>query len=240
MGVANGAGSYVDGSLRPVGNVNEFTLNPTQQFYEHVENETGKQFIDLRIQNRTMANISISFESMIKENLRDLLKATLSTVTGAAVTAEEHTAGGPGTAIRLANLNVTTWTSLTDGTTPYERGTDYIITPPSNIVYFPTGSTIAADDVVEANYTAGNSTIVNAFKGTEQDYYMLFDGIDKVSNERFTLELFKVSIDPATGIQLIGDEVIRTPVNAMVLYEAAADTTDAPYGGFFRWGQAAA
>ena len=243
MGVAHGAGSYVDGSLRPVGNVNEFTLNPTQQFYEHVENETGKQFVDLRIQNRTMANISISFESMIKENLRDLLKATITTVIGAAVTAEAHVAGGPGTAIKLDNLNVATWTSLTDdAATPvaYTRGTDYIINPPSNIVYFPAGSTIAADDPVEANYTAGNSTLVNAFKGTEQDYYMLFDGIDKVSNERFTLELFKVSIDPATGIQLIGDEVIRTPVNAMVLYEAAADTTDAPYGGFFRWGQAAA
>lgn len=240
MGIADGAGGFTAGTLRPVGNVNEFTLNPTEQFYEHNENETGKQYMDLRISNRIMATASISFESLVKENLRDLLQATITTVTGAAVTAESHTAGGPGTAIKLANLNVTTWTSLTDGTTSYTRGTDYIITPPSNIVYFPTGSTVANTDVVEANYTAGNSTIVNAFRELDRYYYLLFDGIDKVSNERFQLEMFKVSLDPATGIQLITDEVIRTSVNSTLLYEPAMDTTDKPYGGFFRWGQAAA
>jgi len=239
MGPSNGLGGYT--SLRPVGNVNEFTLNPTEEFYDHIENETGKQFTDLSISNRTMCTISISFESLVKENLRDLLKATITTVAGATVTNEEHTAGGPGTALVLKQANITTFTSLTDDAAtpvPYTAGTDYIVRPPSNVINIPIGSTIGVGDVVEANYVAGSSTVVNAFKGTVNEYYMLFDGIDKVSKERFTLELFRARIEPATGLQLIGDEIIRAPINAMVLYDPTQDTTAKPFGGFFRWSQA--
>lgn len=223
-------------SLRPVGNVPQLQLSTSKNFTDHMENETGDNRIDLRISTQTMVTATMTLENINKENLMLAFNGSTTAVSGATVSAESRTAY-KGRAFPLAKANITSFTSLTSdpaGTT-YVAGTDYVITPPSNIVFIPTTSAIADAAAVLANYVAGASEIVNAFNATSEDFYLYFDGLNTVDSKKpVIVELFKCSFDPAAQTDLIGDNLVSLELQTTVLYDALNDSATADFGGFFR------
>lgn len=229
-------------SLRPVGNVPQLALSIQKNRTDHMESQSGDKRIDLRIDTGLNVTASMTLENIDKENLLLAFDGSTTTVAGATVTAESHV-GYKGRAFALDKANITTFTSLTSdpsGTT-HVAGTDYIITPPSNIVFIPTTSAIDDADPLLANYVAGSSEVVYAFNQTPTDKYLFFDGLNTVDSKKpVIVELFKCSIDPAAQTQLIADDLISLELNMTLLYDTLNDTTGADSGGFFRVTQTAA
>jgi hypothetical protein len=207
-----------------------------------MENESGDKRIDLRIDTGLNVTASMTLENINKENLLLAFDGSTTTVSGATVTAEAHVAY-KGRAFPLNKANITAFTSLTPDPagTAYTAGSDYIITPPSNIIYIPPTSTIDDADPVLANYTCGSSEVVYAFNSAPTDKYLFFDGLNTVDTKKpVIVELFKCSIDPAAQTALIADDLINLELSMTVLYDTLNDKSGADFGGFFQVTQTAA
>ena len=227
-------------SLRFVGNVSDLSISTTQNKQDHQESYTGERRTDLRMVTTTNVTISMTLENTVKENWQLAFKGSYVAQSGSTVTNESHTAPAVDNYFALDKKYITTMTSITSdpaGTT-YVAGTDYIATPPSNLIYVPSGSSMAGDAIL-ANYTCGAAEVVSAFNATNSEYYLYFDGLNTVdSNKPVVVEVFKVDLDPAQQTALISDNLVQFQLQGTALYDVANDTTGADFGGFFKVTQA--
>lgn len=110
-----------------MGNCPELTLSPTIERIEHEESRTGRNFKDAYIERMTRVTGTMTLESITKENLVRYFYGTTTAVAGATVS-NEVVNGYKGKEMPLEQMNITTFTSLTDaaGTTTYTKdpGTD--------------------------------------------------------------------------------------------------------------------
>lgn len=231
--------SGTNSSLRHVGNVTEIMLNTQQSFTDHKEAQTGERRIDLRINTQTTVTGTIMLESTVKENWQLALKASAVDAIGATVTAEKGTApaAGGGNGFALARKNISSITAITSDpvATTYVAGTDYVASPPSNVIMVPTGSTLAAKPFL-ANYVCGSSEVIGVFNANPLDYYLYFDGLNTVENKNpVVVEVFKCNFDSAAQIALISDNLTGFSLNFTALYDVKFDTPGAvDDGGYFR------
>ena len=110
-----------------MGNCPELTLSPTIERIEHEESRTGRNFKDAYIERMTQVTGTMTLESIAKENLIRYFYGTTTAVAGATVS-NEVVNGYKGKEMPLEQMNLTSFTSLTDaaGTTNYTKdpGTD--------------------------------------------------------------------------------------------------------------------
>jgi len=110
-----------------MGNCPALVLNPTVERIEHQESRTGRNFKDAYIERMTQVTGTMTLESTAKENLIRYFYGTTTTVAGATVS-NEVIKGYKGKEMPLEQMNITTFTSLTNaaGTTTYTKdpGTD--------------------------------------------------------------------------------------------------------------------
>jgi hypothetical protein len=228
--------SLATNSYFNVGNVKELLVQTVENYTNHSETATGEKRIDLRIKTTTEVTSTITLESTRKENWAVALKAGLSAVAGATVSAEAITAPAVGNYFSLKNKNITSITSITSspaGTT-YVAGTDYIVSPLSGMIYVPAASALAGLPIL-ANYVAGAVDVISAFGATAKNYYLYFDGLNTVDSKvPVVVELFKVQFDSLAVLSLISDNLTEFQMKANALYDATYDTIAVPAGGFFR------
>lgn len=222
--------------LRFMGNVPELMLGTNQQKQAHQESYTGDRRTDLRMTTATTVTMQFTMEDVMKENWQVALKASAAAQAGATVTNESHTAPAVGGYFALAKKNITALTSLTSdpaGTT-YTAGTAYVASPPSNVIYVPSGSTMAGAAIL-ANYTCGAADVIGAFNATDADLYFYFDGLNTVDgNAPVVIEMFKANLDSASQVALISDNLVNLQVSGELLYDTSNDTTGADFGGYFK------
>ena len=214
-----------------LGDASELTLDPSQEFVEHQEHQSGDGRKDVKVPRMTTMTGNIVLDNTGAANLRDFLRGKLSTVSSATVSEEAHTAPAVGKAFLLDSEIVTTLTSITSdpaGTT-FEAGTDYVAD--GRVIYVPTGSTMA-DTAILANYTSGNATKVDLFGENFKEYYLYFNGYNTINKKRISVELFKVSFDPATLGNLLGDEILQMTAGFEVLFEELQASSNDTLGGF--------
>ena len=211
--------------LRFVGNVSDLQITTQQQKTDHQESYTGERRTDLRMVTQTSVTLSITLEDTQKQNWQLALKASTAAQAGATVSAESHTAPLAGEYFPLAKKNITSITSITSdpaGTT-FVAGTDYVATPPSNLIYVPTGSALVSDPIL-VNYVAGAADVIFTFNATDTDYYLYFDGLNTVDSDApVVIEIFKVNFDSAGQMALISDNLFNFQLNATALYDTAND-----------------
>ena len=192
-----------------IGNVSECMLNPQTEKIEHTESQTGNNSVDKVIERGLKVEMSITMDSIASKNLARLVFGKVTTDAGTTITSEVHNAY-VGKYLTLNNINVQTFTSLTDvgGATTYTAGTDYeVIDLASGTILILDGGAITEGQEVEANYATGDSEIVSAFSSTNTEYWLRFNGLNTAENHNpVVIDCFKVRFAPADDIPLINDE----------------------------------
>lgn len=232
------------GGFRFLGNVPMLKVGLTTQEVKHQESYTGQQLTDLKIETSKEATINIQLESFDKDNLALALFGTSTLIAGATVSGETLI-GYVGKTTPLANINLTTFTSLTNagGTTTYVLGTDYTVNLATGSISIPrTGSTITDGSSLRANYVCGNSEKVSAFTKVNKEYWLRFEGLNTAeSNNPVVLDMYRTRFMPTKELSLIMNDqnLSSLELDGEILYDAKQPDTTAD-GRFFRERQLAA
>lgn len=117
-------------NLLPVGNVSALSISLETSVLEHKESQTGSRGIDLRLTTETNANLTMTMENFIAENLKIALRGSVTNEVAGSVTGEAvYAAPGyvsPLDKIKVSNVVVkdatdtTTLTAYTNDSTPYD------------------------------------------------------------------------------------------------------------------------
>ncbi len=195
--------------LEFIGNVSELMLNPQTEKIEHTESQTGNNSVDKVIERALKVEMSMTIDSMASNNLARMVFGTVTTDAAATITAEAHKAY-VGKYLILDNINVQTFTSLTDvgATTTYVAGTDYeVIDLAAGTILILQGGAITEGQDVEANYATGDSEVVSAFSKPNVEYWLRFNGLNTAENNNpVVIDCFKVRFAPADDVPIINDD----------------------------------
>ena len=220
-----------------LGNVSALQLTTEQADVQHKESYTGLNLTDKVIATAQSANANFTVEEFTRQNLTYFLFGTGSTVSAATVTSETVIAKLGGF-VPVANINITTWTSLVLGSAPntvYVNGTDYTINLSTGMIYFPPTSTITDGASLRANYASGAIERVSGFTGNQNPtYWLRFDGLNQAEdNKPVIIDIYNFRPKPVGSVGLITDEFSQLEIEGMALYEDRMpdNTTD---GRFFR------
>lgn len=220
-----------------LGNIPSLTINFDVDVVEHNESHTGDRSPDLRVENRKNISGTIIFEEWNRLNLDKILYAKTNAITNASVTEEEHNAK-VGYSFPLNNINIASFTSLTDdgATTTYVNGTDYSINLKSGMITIPSSSSIPDDSIVEANYSFGEHFDVKPYSKDNFDRWLRFDGLNSANdNQPVVIDIVRSRFMPPNNMDLIGDEMSQLECEFGTLYENLLDVVGGDYeGGLMR------
>lgn len=227
------------GGFRFLGNVPSLRISTTTQQVKHQESYTGQGLTDLVIETTKEAQLMLTLEDFDRDNLAFALFGTPTTVAGATVS-NEAVIAQPGRHVPLANINLTSFTSLSSGATTYVQGTDYTVNLKSGMVSFPTGSAIAAGASVQASYVCGSHEKISAFTKTNKEYWLRFDGLNTAEGDSpVVIDCYRVRFMPQKEWNLIGNELSTMELDGDILFDSKQPNTTAD-GRFFRERQVAA
>jgi hypothetical protein len=221
-------------SLKWLGNVTNLTLGVDQTFQEHQESYTGQSNVDLRFRTKNMVNVDMTLDSTIAANWALALKGTVATAAAGTVTSETLVAPPLGDFVPLSKKIVSpVGLSVTGagGTPTYVAGTDYNLEP-SNLIQVPaSGSAITAALPLRANYSFLAAETIRPLLAPETNIFLQFSGLNTVENNNpVVIEVFKLSLNAATQLALITENLVEFQMTGMALY----DPLNAADGGFFR------
>ncbi len=148
-------------NLLPVGNVSALSIAIDTSVLEHKESQTGARGIDLRLTTETNANLTMTMENFIAENMKIALRGSVTNDAAGSVTGEVVKIG-PGTVAPLEyikvssvvvddNTGTTALTLYTDDSTPY----DYKLNADAGSIELNDGSIVGHD----ALFTTGTETV---------------------------------------------------------------------------------
>lgn len=218
-----------------VGNVTALTLALEVGSVDHFESHTGQSLQDVMIETTKKATGTMTMEDYNTEVLARFMYGTETQIAAATVTAETVIAK-LGQSQALANIGITTWTSLTNsaGTTTYTEGTDYTLDRRTGMVKFLSGGTITQDQSLRANYAFGKTQKASAFTSPNSPIILRFNGLNTVeADSPVVIDVYKFRFTPLSQLPLIGNEISNFEVRGTALYDdqRADSTAD---GRFFR------
>lgn len=220
-----------------LGNVPSLNLSTEQADVQHKESYTGLNLTDKVVATAQSANATFTVEEFTRGNLTYFLFGTSSSISAATVT-NETVIAKLGGFVPVANINITTWTSLVLGSAPatvYVNGTDYTVNLSTGMIYFPPTSTIADGASLRASYASGAVERVSGFTGNQNPtYWLRFDGLNQAEdNKPVIIDIYNFRPKPVGSVSLISDEFSQLEIEGMALYEDRMpdNTTD---GRFFR------
>jgi hypothetical protein len=196
--------------LEFIGNVTELMLNPKTEKIEHMESQTGYNSVDKVIERALKVELSMTTDSMTRQNLDRLLFGKTTVSSASTVTNEVQTAYA-GKLLTLDNIRINTFTSLTPaaGGTPYVLGTDYeIVDLAAGMIKALVGGAISAlGTSVRANYSTGVTETVAAFGSPNTEYWLRFNGLNSAEDDNpVVVDCFKVRFAPTSDLPLIGND----------------------------------
>lgn len=226
------------GGFRFLGNVPTLRISTTVQQIKHTESYTGQQLTDLVIETTKEAQLMMTLEYFDAQNLAFALYGTPTVIAGATVT-NEAVIAQPGRHVPLANINLTSFTTLVAGATTYVQGTDYVVNLKSGMLSFPVTGSIAAGTTVQASYVCGNIEKVSAFTRTNREFWLRFDGLNTAENDNpVVIDCYRVRFMPQKQWDLIGNELSSMELDGDILFDSKQPNT-AENGRFFRQRQVA-
>lgn len=208
-----------------MGNVPQLKISTDTEETTHTESHTGEQLEDFSLFTQKKCSVMFTLEEFNRDNLALALQGTKTNIGLATVTAEAHQAN-IGRSFVLDRANILSFTSLTGvgGSPTYVEGTDYTVNLASGVVTIPaTGSAIANNANVLANYSAGNSYKVSTFTAPRIPYWLFFEGLNTADTKKPVLiDLFKVNLKPQKEWELIQNDnkISSLDLEGKVLYDA--------------------
>ena len=217
--------------LTHIGNVAELSLSFAVETLEHKESMSGQDLTDVSIATSKSGEISLTAEELIKETFAIALNGTYSDVTGSTVASGEALCSAPvvGKTYIFAHPDVSAVT-LTHGGTAIGAG-KYTLNAKHGSVVFTDVTGLTGD--VTAGYTYAAYKKVTMFTADDTDYWLRLEGLNKVSNERVVVDLYKIRLNPTDGMAFINDELGSAPIKGKVLADTLKDA-DGALGQFGR------
>lgn len=88
---------------------------------------------------------------------------------------------------------------------------------------------------LEADYTFADPASVSMLSAAQKEYAVMFEGINKTnSNDKCSIELYKVRFDPAQNLDFMSDELQVLELTGTVLADEFRETSDTEFGQFGR------
>jgi hypothetical protein len=191
---------------------------------EHRESTSGRQSVDLIIDNVLSGNIKMRLEDFSKENLALASFGTASIITAGTATSEPIVAK-LGYSVPLKNINLTEFTSLKiqNGIIQTIAATgNYSVNLNSGMITFeatPASSALVNNATCLCTYTYGSHKKITGFTETRKHYYLRFNGLNTVdSDQPVIIEVFKVTFNPMTELSLINTELSTMDIEGDMLY----------------------
>jgi len=215
-------------NLRWVGNCPEAKVGLELTTIEHKESWSGQNLTDARMDTEKKASLSLTLESIQKENLQLCFRATIATVAaGGAITGE--VLGGGVSTLAVGDLLRFTKRAATAVTIKDSTGTPKTLVAGTNYRLNATAGAIEILDLttggpfvgpLKADYTPGATTEMGLFTQGSVPYYFFIEGLNTAdSNNPVLIDLYKVLIDPAKQLDLITDDYAKFPIEGSVLMD---------------------
>lgn len=227
LGLRNASGK--SDSLSFLGAVSEFTFSPKEESITHKDPTIPTRPEDDLIQTGVMADLTIILDDTSTENTALAFQGSISTTAGGTITDESHTAPSAGSYFELNRQFVGAVTSISPDPsgTAYVANTDYVANPPSNLIYVPTGSAMAGDEIL-VDYTALSQDVIHGFNSDVLYYYLRYEGINSFNMEPVAQNFYKVRFPPVAQTELISTNYQKYSLTGKCFY----DSLNAASGGF--------
>lgn len=199
-----------------VGDVSGFTLNTSQTFFEDQESMTGLRSTVVRIPTAQTYTFSMDMKNIDKDNLALAFQGGATSSTGATVTGEAINAR-PGERSFVKKVNISS-VVVKKGATTLVAGTDYNVDAAYGAIDFILGTNIiAGNNAVTVDYTYATQTSVQGMTVGQLDYAIRFEGKSRFDDKPVVMNLFRVSMDLAASLQMIGTAATILTVGGLVL-----------------------
>ena len=213
-------------NLRSLCNVDAFELSVDIEKFEHKEKCSGKRAIDLTIVQERNVTFTMTLENVAAKNLAMALWGTDSVVAAADVTDEVVTIAELDTPFPLAHINLSTDSSKVpviqdDGdSTTYTANTDYTIDSKNGTITALSGGSIALGDDIHVDYSTLGYANVEAMTETSLERYFRFHGINTIDDTPMIVDLYRVSVDPVSSMEILNEEIMQLEITGNVLLDS--------------------
>jgi hypothetical protein len=193
----------------------------------------GSQSVAKAVRPSEVPSFVLTMDEYLPDNLASVIYGQTTAVVGTTIT-NEVIVGFPGKSMPLANISLSSFTSLTNagGTITYVRDTDYTIDLPTGMITF--GSVITNAQSLRASYVFKAHTKVGAGTTAPPYLWLRLNGVNTADNNNpVVVDVFKVRFYPVDALNLISDGLDVLSIRGRIFYDRAqADNlTD---GRFFR------
>lgn len=157
------------------------------------ESHSGSRGLAATMKTKRTLNVNLNLRQLNTENAALAMDGQTVEVTTGTITGEAVGDVTPGSVIAL-DYGAVSSLVINAGGSALTLNTDYTVNTSTGVVTFLTAQT-----AVTADYSYAAQSIVVAFSGTSQDYYLIFDGINTVDGTSMKCrgEVHNVSFDPS-------------------------------------------
>ncbi len=214
--------------FRPVGNVSALTLAVETTEFEHKESCTGARAIDLVIVQEIDATLTVTMESLDRENLAIALFGTSSAIAAASVV-DEGVIAFHDLWVPLAHIDVSAVVvTNTGGAITYVEDVDYFCNNKAGSLFILSTGAITDTQVLEVDYDfAAQDDVQAVTTSTGSILYGRFEGLNTAldPNSSMVVNAFKIQVQPLAELALINDEVAQMEVEMKVLSDPLQTST---------------
>ena len=222
------------GPLRWLLDVSKADISLSSEVKKIKENYSGKKMTGKTVNVGAEGTFSFTLDELSPENQALALRGTATKIPAGSVTGEQLPAGlKAGDRIKLKNITVSNVVITDSAVTPATL-------PPANYKVDPDYGTAEFSDVgsltqpFKAAYSHGAFDSVPMFTSSQKELFVLFEGVNLAEgNEKFVVELYKVSPDVLKDLSLIGDDFAGMSITAEIL----ADRSKPEDGELGRFGR---
>ena len=214
-----------------VGNVPDLKVSLSVETLEHQESQSGQRLTDLQLIKTKKGEFACTLEELIQTNLELSLYGSTTTVTSGTVTDEPVIATAElGKLYLLGKQNVSSVIIKAGATTV--SNTKYTVNAKHGSIQFTdiTGVTGA----ITASYSYGASSATAMFTQPLPERWVRFEGLNTAdANKEVVIDLYRVAINPAKDLSVIGTELMKFELSGQVL----ADLTKPAAGALGQFGR---
>lgn len=220
LGKRDTSGNVIE--LNFMGNVPEFEINLSVDKTEHIEDFTGERTTDSVLIKAKKADISLSSEELLLENLSLGLYGVSSDIAAGTVTdwAFPITAAAGATGLLPHQMISSLVLKDSTPTTPQtlEAGVDYEADLTYGSVKFLDVTDLTQP--IKASYSHGKVAKMAIFGTNAPERWIRFKGVNTLNDKKVLVDLYRVSFDPGS-LSLIAREYGKFPLKGQLL----GDTT---------------
>lgn len=214
-----------------VGNVPDLKVSLSVETLEHQESQSGQRLTDLQLIKTKKGEFACTLEELIQSNLELALYGSTTVVTTGTVTDEPLIAAAElGKLYLLAKQNVSTVVIKAGAATVAAE--KYTVNAKHGSIMFNdiTGVTGA----IAASYSYGAANVTAMFTQPLPERWVRFEGLNTAdANKEVVIDLYRVAINPAKDLSVIGTELMKFELSGQVL----ADLTKPAAGALGQFGR---